>query len=130
MAQSVAPARSEIVLLSVWDFICRAVGNKCRPEPPSSHGRTSTSIGAPGRPIIRDSCATEISVGDGMASTSTSRAWTRYLAAASRGHRGNPQKHMTYRTRANVNLVDPFSTAPLRQFHFPTSHLTHTPTPP
>ena len=56
--------------------------------------------------MIRDNCATEISVGDGMASTSSSRAWTRYLAAASRGHRGNPQKHMTYRNSANVNPVD------------------------
>ena len=55
--------------------------------------------------MIRDSCATEISVGDGMASTSSSRAWTRYSAAASRGHRGNPQKHMTYRNSANVNWV-------------------------
>src|SRR5882672_6980034 len=96
---------------TVWDFICRAVGNKCRHEPRSSHGRTSTSIGAPGRPMIRDSCATEISVGDGIASTSSSRAWTRYLAAASRGHRGNPQKDMTYRNSANVNLVDAFSTS-------------------
>src|SRR4051794_32447190 len=56
--------------------------------------------------MIRESCATEISVGDGMASTSSSRAWTRYLAAASRGHRGNPQKHMSYRSSADVNPVD------------------------
>ena len=102
---------------TVWDFICRAVGNKCRPEPWSSHGRTSTSIGAAGRPMIRDSCATEISVGDGMASTSSSRAWTRYLAAASRGHRGNPQTHMTYRISANVNPVDDNTSLGLSPVH-------------
>src|SRR5450755_1717656 len=92
-------------LETVSDFICRAVGNTCRPKPRSSYGRTSTTIGALGRPMIRDSCVTEISVGDGMASTSSSRAWTRYLAAASRGHRGKPQRHMTYRNSANVNRV-------------------------
>src|SRR6266702_4651868 len=52
------------------DFNGRAVGNSRRSEPPSSHGRTSMSNGALGRPMIRDSCTTEISVGEGMASTS------------------------------------------------------------
>ena len=89
----------------VWAFIRRAVGNKLRSVslPSPSPGRTSISVGAPGRPMIRDSCATEISVGDGMASTSSSRAWTRYSAAASRGHRGNPQNDMTYRNSVDVN---------------------------
>jgi hypothetical protein len=99
------PEKSCAQFETAWEFICRAVGNRCRPEPRSSPERTSTSDGAPGRPMIRDSCVTEISVGDGMASTSSSRAWTRYSAAASRGHRGNPQKHMTYRNSANVNPV-------------------------
>src|SRR5450631_3346104 len=100
------PEKSCAQVATVWEFMGRAVGNSCRPEPPSSPGRTSTSDGAPGRPMTRDSCATEISVGDGMASTSCSRARTRYLAAASRGHRDKPQKHMTYRNSKNVNPTD------------------------
>ncbi|WP_247341959.1 MULTISPECIES: site-specific integrase [unclassified Bradyrhizobium] len=60
---------------------------------PRHHGRTSTSTGALARPMMRDSCATEISVGDSMASTSSSRAWTRYLAAASRVIAVSPEAH-------------------------------------
>src|SRR5258708_24358925 len=87
-----------------WNFIGRAVGNTGWRDSRSSHGRMSISTGAPGRPMIRDNCVTEISDGDGTESTSSSRVWTRYLAAASRGHRGEPQKPMTYRNSGKVNL--------------------------
>ena len=48
-----------------------AVGMSCGPELNSSSVRTSASTGAPGSPTKRESCATVISVGEGMmASTS------------------------------------------------------------
>src|SRR5262249_25117859 len=50
---------------------CRAVGRRRGSARYCSHVRTSTSAGAPGSPIRRDSCATVISVGEGMAASTS-----------------------------------------------------------
>src|SRR5262245_38152387 len=88
---------------------------RCASDLNSWSVRTSASTGAPGSPIRRESCATVISVGEGMvASTSEEDMDAMFQAEASRGNRGRPPATNAHQRNNKVNPLDAYSQAAVR----------------